>query len=80
MGVHTGGKRSEMYICVKCQNQMWCQKNEVGADFGNGHVFSSDRFECPVCKHRILVVGRETQPMRDPDYDMQTEYLKVLGQ
>ena len=62
-----------MIICVKCAVQLVCDKNEVGADFGNGHVYASDRFKCPVCG--IMVLNCNTRPHYDPDYKSQQEYL-----
>lgn len=28
-----------MYICVPCRKEYVCDKNGVGIDFGNGHVY-----------------------------------------
>jgi DNA-directed RNA polymerase subunit RPC12/RpoP len=46
-----------MYICVGCKKEMVCDKNSVGADFGNGHVYPSDRFRCPQCGTMILATN-----------------------
>lgn len=64
-----------MYICVSCKREMRCDKNGVGADFGNGHVYAADRFKCPVCGTEILVSNRNAN--HDPNYDQQGEYLKM---
>jgi len=64
-----------MYICVDCRRQMRCDKNGVGADFGNGHVYPSDRWECPDCMKQILVTN--PSPIRDEYYDTQEEYLEI---
>lgn len=65
----------KMIICNTCRKEMRCDKNGVGADFGNGHVYPSDRFVCDYCKATILVTNR--QPSYDPDYKFQDEYLKM---
>jgi hypothetical protein len=64
-----------MIICVGCRKEMRCDKNSVGADFGNGHVYPADRFRCPVCGAMALVTNRA--PAFDPIYDQQEEYLEM---
>ena len=64
-----------MYICVGCQREMRCDKNEVGANYGNGHVYPSDRFKCPECGTAILATNRN--PIYDPELKTQTEYLNM---
>lgn len=61
-----------MFICVKCRKEMRCDKNGVGADFGNGHVYPSDRYKCPSCGQEILYA---TNPIYDKDHTSQDEYL-----
>lgn len=64
-----------MYICVECKTVMRCDKNEVGADFGNGHVHLADRFKCPVCGRMILAANPRS--IYDPDHLAAGEYLEV---
>jgi predicted RNA-binding Zn-ribbon protein involved in translation (DUF1610 family) len=54
---------------------MRCDKNGVGADFGNGHVYSSDRFKCPACGTEILATNRTAN--FDPKHNQQEEYLDM---
>ena len=62
-----------MYICVPCRKEMLCDKNSVGADFGGGHVYASDRFKCPKCDYMVLATNRGSN--YDPDHKQQDEYL-----
>lgn len=62
-----------MIICVGCRTEMKCEKNGVGADFGNGHVYNSDRYWCRSCGATVMVTVRT--PMHDPDYKSCGEYL-----
>jgi DNA-directed RNA polymerase subunit RPC12/RpoP len=64
-----------MIICVNCRKEMRCDKNGVGADFGNGHVYASDRYKCDECGAMILKTNRE--PVHDPEHKWQDEYLKM---
>jgi len=64
-----------MIVCCKCQVKMNCHKNGVGANFGNGHVYMSDRMECPVCKRHVLVTSKV--PLVDPEYQTCDEYLTM---
>jgi hypothetical protein len=55
---------------------MDCHTNGVGMDFGHGHVYHSDVFECRVCKKKVAV----TAPIYvyDPEYTSCDSYVKVL--
>lgn len=64
-----------MIICVGCQTEMRCDKNSVGANFGNGHVYPSDRFKCPTCGAMALITNRNS--IYDPDLNTQDEYLNM---
>ena len=64
-----------MHICVKCRKEMHCDKNGVGADFGNGHVYPADRYKCLKCGNTILATNKAST--HDPNYAMQDEYLKI---
>jgi DNA-directed RNA polymerase subunit RPC12/RpoP len=64
-----------MIICVGCQTEMRCDKNGVGANFGNGHVYPADRFRCPRCGAMALITNRTS--IYDPDLTKQVEYLNM---
>jgi len=64
-----------MIVCVQCRLEMDCHKNAVGADFGNGHVYHSDRWKCPACGIMVLVAC--LRPIFDPEYTAQDEYLEM---
>jgi len=64
-----------MYVCVECRVAMQCEKNEVAADFGSGHVYLGDRFKCPTCGKMIL--NTNGRPVHDPDHLASVEYLKM---
>lgn len=64
-----------MYICVSCRREMLCEKNAVGADFGFGHVYPGDKFQCPTCGRGILATNRK--PVYDRDYSMLDAYISV---
>ena len=66
-----------MYICVKCKAIMRCDKNEVGTDFGSGHVHLSDRFKCPACG--LLILAANPRSVYDPEYKAADEYLRMKG-
>ena len=63
-----------MFLCVKCRREMFCAKNSVGADYGNGHIYPSDKFACPKCGSEILVTN--IAPIYDPKYNTQDVYLE----
>jgi hypothetical protein len=65
-------ERIIMKFCVKCRIEMHCEKNGVGIDFGNGHVYPGDKFKCPGCRHEIITA---TRPSFDPEYAYQDEYI-----
>ena len=64
-----------MIICVSCRKEMICDKNSVGANFGRGHVYPSDRFRCINCGAMILNTNRNAD--FDPDLNHQDEYLTM---
>lgn len=66
-----------MYICVDCKIEMRCEKNSVGADFGQGHVYAADKYKCPRCEKRILATN--PRPIYDPEYTSQDEYERIDG-
>lgn len=71
-------KGMNMIICCKCQKEMRCDKNGIGADFGNGHVYVADRYICKTCGNLVLSTNRTA--MFDPDYKYQSEYLTMKKQ
>lgn len=66
-----------MIICVGCQTEMRCDKNGVGANFGNGHVYPSDRFKCPECGAMVLITVSNL--IYDPGLNTQEEFLNMRG-
>jgi hypothetical protein len=64
-----------MIICVKCKIEMKPDKNGVGADYGNGHVYPGDRYKCSICGNMVLQTN--SAPIYDANYDSQQEYLKM---
>ncbi len=55
---------------------MKADKNGVGADFGNGHVYCGDRYKCPICN--TMIIKTNAAPIYDANYDSQREYLKII--
>jgi len=64
-----------MIICVECKRELRCDKNSVGADFGFGHVYASDRWVCPECGKLVLLTNDNA--CFDLHYTFQNEYLKM---
>jgi DNA-directed RNA polymerase subunit RPC12/RpoP len=64
-----------MIVCVPCRKEMLCDKNSVGAKFGEAHVYPGDRFKCPDCGFMILSTNRS--PIFDPKLETQDEYLDM---
>jgi len=62
-----------MYICVECKQEMTCDKNGIGADFGHGHIYAGDRFKCMQCGKEILATNAVAY--QDPEYKIKSEYL-----
>ena len=56
---------------------MRCLNNGVGANFGHGHVYPGDMYQCSQCKGKILATNGK--PIFDPDYNTQDEYLNMKG-
>jgi len=52
---------------------MKVDKNGVGADFGNGHVYCSDRYICLGCGATVLVALGASF---DPHHKLQDEYIE----
>ena len=66
-----------MKICVNCQKKMFCAKNGVGADFGNGHVYASDMYRCPECGAMMLHTNENA--VFDPNRKFYDAYLDMTG-
>ncbi len=56
---------------------MLCKKNGVGADFGHGHVYNGDLYECPVCGIEVLFTNRGA--MFDPEHKLAPEYIEMTS-
>ena len=64
-----------MIICFKCRVEMDCVKTGVAVDFGCGHCYAGDRFQCPRCKaHIVRAVGVSHY---DPDRVCHDEYIEM---
>ena len=48
-------------ICVRCQHEMRCRRNDyLFADYDGAAIWAGDMYECEDCKARIVVgVARE---------------------
>lgn len=64
-----------MIVCCTCRKEMRCDKNGVGADFGNGHIYASDRYRCDTCG--ALILKTNATAGYDPDHQYQEEYLTM---
>ncbi len=64
-----------MLICVECATEMRCDKNDVGALWGEAHVRCGDRFVCPWCGRKIL--NANDKPIVDRGLKAQDEYLRM---
>jgi hypothetical protein len=70
-------------FCVKCKRDMTCIKMGVGVNYGYGHVYPGDLYECPECKFKMIwTIGHS---VHDGNYDQFVHYfdareaeLKVL--
>jgi hypothetical protein len=56
---------------------MFCEKNGVGADYGNGYIYISNRFECRKCGIQILTTNNIA--ILDIEHKTQKEYLDIKG-
>ena len=56
---------------------MQCVKNGIGADFGNGHIYPTDKFKCPVCGIEVLDSGN-CNAYQDPEHKIQQEHLEMI--
>jgi hypothetical protein len=48
-----------MLICVDCRVEMTCAKNGMVADYGNGHHYAGDAYQCPECSAFVLTTAAE---------------------
>lgn len=64
-----------MIICLKCKREMRCIKNGVGADFGGGHVYASDKWGCDKYGAEVLVTNE--RPNYDPEYKHHDSYVRI---
>jgi DNA-directed RNA polymerase subunit RPC12/RpoP len=62
-----------LVVCTNCKKEMICDKNGLGIDYGNGHVYPSDRYLCKNCGATIAIAN--DRALHDPNYQAQTEYL-----
>jgi predicted RNA-binding Zn-ribbon protein involved in translation (DUF1610 family) len=52
---------------------MVCMKTGVAVDFGLGHCYAGDRFECPKCKANIARCNGVSH--YDPEHRHHDEYV-----
>jgi hypothetical protein len=62
-------------ICLKCKKEMRCIKNGIGADFGGGHVYASDKWGCDKCGAEVLRTNENAH--YDPEYKNHDHYVKM---
>jgi len=55
---------------------MRCLKNGVDVNFGHGHVYPEDMYQCSQCGDKMLATNG--RPIPDPDYKTQDEYLNII--
>lgn len=63
-----------MLICVKCRKELRCEKNGVGAAWGN-NIYAADRWECPSCGLQVLKAN--DNGYYDPERRACDEYLEM---
>lgn len=65
-------------VCVKCEKEMQCQKNDFAVEEMNGNqsirMKNGDLWVCPICKLQI-VAGISESPFAE---NYQKDYLKKV--
>lgn len=64
-----------MLVCTLCKRELKCIKNNVGIDYGNGHVYAGDLFQCSSCL--FSVVSTNHNASYDPEYKYYDFYLPM---
>ena len=64
-----------MLICATCLQEMRCQKNGVGVDFGHGWTHSSDLYTCPGCGASIL--NANNKGYYDPEHKTHDHWVMM---
>jgi hypothetical protein len=54
---------------------MKCIKNGCGIDYGHGHVYAGDLFQCPNCS--ISIISTNKSASYDPEYKYFEFYLQM---
>lgn len=62
-----------MLVC--CNKPMKVDKNGVGVDMGDGHVYPGDRYVCLACKR--TVVKTMDLSLIDPKHELFSEYITL---
>lgn len=68
-----------MMICCACRIEMTCDKNGVGADFGGGHVYVTDRWRCAGCGATVLRTAIGAPANYDPERSFHDEYTTMAS-
>jgi len=64
-----------MLVCVDCKKEMICLTNGVGLDWGHGHVYPSDVYQCGACgKKTAYSEGRSNL---DSKYNNKAGYVRM---
>ena len=65
-----------MKVCASCNKEMTCVKTATVADFGGGHLYRGDIFQCPTCKATIFSSdGRPFYQVELPRSDFDLDML-----
>ena len=66
-----------MIMCGNCRIEMECVKNGVKTDFGHGHVYAGDAFQCNHCGAKIVRTNQEAY--FDGEYQFDTYWPVFIG-
>ncbi len=66
-----------MLICVGCKREMSCIRTGMGADFGHGHIYAGDIFQCFKCEVKIAKCNG--YPGHDPEHKYHDMYIDMTG-
>jgi hypothetical protein len=64
-----------MLICHMCHKEMKVVKNGVHVDYGNGHVYSADKWQCPICTNIVYLTN--STPFFDKEHYPNITYFDM---